>query len=161
MVTPKKRERLRIGFIGAGTVATALAIRLHSNGYPITSVASRSFSSAEALSDQVPGCTPTNDQEEVLREASIIFLTVPDDLIRDTANNLEWTAKHMVAHCSGSLGLEVLDGPRRLAAQIGILHPYQTFSNTENAGEHFSGSTLYCLRWFMLSRQGIRNKGAQ
>ena len=142
MVTPKKRSRMRIGFIGAGTVATALAIHLHSNGYPITSVASRSFASAKALSDAVPGCTATMDQEEVLKEASIIFLTVPDDVIRDTANNLEWGAHHMVAHCSGSLGLDVLDGPRRLAAQIGVLHPFQTFSSSANAGEKFSGSTF-------------------
>jgi predicted short-subunit dehydrogenase-like oxidoreductase (DUF2520 family) len=142
MVTPKNRERLRIGFIGAGTVATALAIHLHSSGYPITSVASRSFSSAQALSDEVPGCTPAKDQQDVLRDASIIFLTVPDDLIRDTANNLEWGAHHMVAHCSGSLGLDVLDGPRHLAAQIGVLHPFQTFANTVSARENVSESTF-------------------
>lgn len=142
MVTPKKRARLRIGFIGAGTIATALATQLRTNGYAITSVASRSYASAQVLADQVPGCTPAKDQGEVLKKASIVFLTVPDDVIRDTANNLEWGAHHMVAHCSGALGLDVLDGPRRLAAQIGVLHPFQTLSSTDNASEIFSGSTF-------------------
>ena len=40
---------LKIGIIGAGTVGTALAVRLRRKGYHIAAVASRSASSAQRL----------------------------------------------------------------------------------------------------------------
>ena len=43
----KKMEKLKIGFIGAGTVGTALAVRLSRRGYDIAAVSSRSLSSAQ------------------------------------------------------------------------------------------------------------------
>ncbi len=45
----------KLGFIGAGTVGTALAVRLNSAAYPVVAVASRSFSSAERLAQAVKG----------------------------------------------------------------------------------------------------------
>ena len=40
---------LKLGIIGAGTVGTALAVRLSLKGYQITAASSRSFSSAVRL----------------------------------------------------------------------------------------------------------------
>jgi predicted short-subunit dehydrogenase-like oxidoreductase (DUF2520 family) len=43
---------LKIGIIGAGTVGTALAVKLSSKGYTIAAVNSRSRSSTQRLIDQ-------------------------------------------------------------------------------------------------------------
>ena len=142
MTIAKKRERMRIGFIGAGTVGTALAIRLHEAGYPIVAAASRRLASANALAARAPGCVAMENHQDVLGVANLVFLTVPDDAILDTANGLEWEARHMVVHCSGALGLEALHGPHRLAAQTGALHPLQTFSSVNVALENLPGSTF-------------------
>ena len=47
---------LKLGFIGAGTVGTALAILLSRQGYRVTAVSSRSRASAENLAKAVAGC---------------------------------------------------------------------------------------------------------
>ena len=46
---------LKLGIIGAGTVGTALAIRLSRKGYPVAAVYSRSRASAQKLADAVGG----------------------------------------------------------------------------------------------------------
>ncbi|MBA7557469.1 hypothetical protein ES705_50227 [subsurface metagenome] len=40
---------LKLGFIGAGTVGTALSVRLSNGGYPVVAVSSRSQTSARRL----------------------------------------------------------------------------------------------------------------
>ena len=47
---------LKLGFIGAGTVGTALAVRLNAQGYQIVAVASRSRTSAERF-NKYTGCS--------------------------------------------------------------------------------------------------------
>ena len=49
-------KMLTIGFIGAGTVGTALAQLLNSKGYQIVAVSSRSLTSANNLAQVVGGC---------------------------------------------------------------------------------------------------------
>ena len=47
---------LKIGIIGAGTVGSALAIKLAKSGYTITVVSSRTYASAEKLAKAIKGC---------------------------------------------------------------------------------------------------------
>ncbi len=75
------RDLPRLGFIGAGTVATALAVALHGKGYPVVAVASRSFSSAQRLAELVSDCEPCLEKQKVIDCADVIFITTPADVI--------------------------------------------------------------------------------
>ena len=55
---------LKLGFIGAGRAATALALGLQERGYSIAAVSSRTPSSAEALAGQIDGCAYYNRPPE-------------------------------------------------------------------------------------------------
>lgn len=142
MTVTKRRGRLPVGIVGAGTVGTALAVGLQQAGYPVVAAGSRSFASAQRLAEQVPGCAAVPQLQQVVDRAELVFLTVPDDAIRDVADNLEWRTLQMAVHCSGAQPLTVLRGPRHLGAQVGALHPLQTFSSVRAALDNMPGSTF-------------------
>ena len=54
-------KKIDIGFIGAGTVGTALAVRLSGKGYPVVAVSSRTKASAQRLAQAVSGCKVYDD----------------------------------------------------------------------------------------------------
>ena len=72
---------LKLGFIGAGTVGTALAARLSQSGYPVAAVASRNQASAQKLSDAVGYCPVFDSNQAAADHAELIFITTPDDAI--------------------------------------------------------------------------------
>ncbi len=79
-----------IGFIGAGTVGTALAVRLKGKGYPVVAVASRSLSSAERLAKAVDGCRVYPQLQGVADVAKLVFVTTSDDAIGKVVAQLRW-----------------------------------------------------------------------
>ncbi len=142
MPTNRRRERIAIGFVGAGVVGSALALRLRQAGYRVTAVASRTVASAQKLTAQVEGCAAVESPQQVADRADLVFLTVPDDAILDVADGVEWRTLQMVVHCSGAKSLGVLRGPQHLGAQVGAFHPLQTFSSVQAALENLPGSTV-------------------
>jgi len=68
---------LKVGFIGAGTVGTALASRLVASGYSVAVVASRTSASAERLARAIPGCQPADNMQAVADAADLVFITTP------------------------------------------------------------------------------------
>jgi predicted short-subunit dehydrogenase-like oxidoreductase (DUF2520 family) len=134
---------LKVGFIGAGTVGTALAHRLNNTGdYNIVAVASRSFSSAEKLALSVKGCRPFNNPQSVADAADFVFITTPDRAIGEVASQLKWRAGQSVVHCSGADSTEVLHSARVQGAQVGVFHPLQTFAGIKQAIDNIPGSTF-------------------
>jgi len=136
-----------IGFLGAGTVGTALAVSLRRVGYPVVAVASRSFSSAQRLAAQVEGCRPYQSFQEVADAVQLVFVTTPDDAIAQVVAALcpsisTWCPHQMVVHCSGSLSTDVLAPARQAGAAVGSFHPLQTFASTAQAIENLPGSTF-------------------
>ena len=116
-----------IGFIGAGAMASTLAIAMHRRGYAVRAVASRTPASAERLAAGIPGCEPLSPQA-VADRSDTVFLTVPDDAIAGVAATLRWRDGQAVVHCSGALGLEVLSAAAESGATTGAMHPLQTFT---------------------------------
>ena len=131
-----------IGFIGAGRTGTALALAMSRAGYSVTAVASRSPESAQALAARIPGCGWVPDLRMVVESCDLVFLTVPDDAIAPVAAALPWRAGQAVVHCSGALSLDVLEAARERGAQVGGLHPFQTFPAGQDAAEWLPGSTF-------------------
>lgn len=132
----------KIGFIGAGTVGTALAVRLKEKGYPVIAVASRSKSSAEKLAASVPGCTAYEEKQAVADVAELVFITTPDDAIGQVASELKWHPGQSVIHCSGAHSLDALEPAKRDGAQVGAFHPLQTFANVSHAIKNLPGTTF-------------------
>ncbi len=131
-----------IGFIGAGTVGTALAVRLSEKGYPVTAVASRTFASAERLAGMVDNCQIQDNPQAVADAAEIVFITTPDDAIAGVAAQIKWHSGQSVVHCSGSDSLDILDPATKAGARAGGFHPLQTFASITYAIENIPGSTF-------------------
>lgn len=132
----------KLGFIGAGTVGTALAIRLNERGYPAVSVFSRSRASAEKLASAITGCQAAESAQAAANSADIVFITTPDDAIASVASQVSWHSGQSVIHCSGADSLEPLEPARRQGASIGAFHPLQTFASVQQALDNIAGSTF-------------------
>jgi predicted short-subunit dehydrogenase-like oxidoreductase (DUF2520 family) len=135
-------EKLKIGFIGAGTVGTALAVRLHRCGYKIAAVSSRSLSSAQRLAGMVGNVTVYSSPQEVADHAGLVFITTPDDAIPVVVDRVAWHQGQSVVHCSGADGLDILEPARMVGAQVGSFHPLQTFASIQKAIDNLPGSTF-------------------
>ena len=131
-----------LGFIGAGTVGTALAILLSSKGYRITAVSSRSTGSAENLAKAVDGCHVLDSNQQVANAAELIFITTPDDVIAKVASQIQWHAGQSVLHCSGADSTDILEPAEKAGARVGVFHPLQSYASVEQAIENTPGSTF-------------------
>ncbi|HAZ31120.1 MAG TPA: DUF2520 domain-containing protein [Dehalococcoidia bacterium] len=133
---------LKVGFIGAGTTGTALAVRLQEKGYPVVAVASRTRSSADKLAAAVSGCRSYDSKQEVANAADLVFVTTPDDVIPQVIAEVRWNAGQSVVHCSGADSLDVLEKAKSEGAQVGAFHPLQTFASVTHAIDNLPGSTF-------------------
>ena len=135
-------KMLKLGFIGAGTVGTALAVRLSSKGYQVVAVSSRSQTSAENLVRSISGCRAFNSHQDVADTAEVVFITTPDDAIATVASQLKWHAGQCVVHCSGAESTDILQPAKKSGAHVGSFHPLQTFASAKQAIENIPGSTF-------------------
>jgi len=133
---------LKLGFIGTGTVGTALAVRLSSKGYQVVAVSSRSRASAENLAQAISNCRVFDNSQDVVDIAELVFITTPDDAIANVVSQLKWHVGQSVVHCSGADSTEILLPARRSSAQAGVFHPLQTFASIKQAMENIPGSTF-------------------
>jgi predicted short-subunit dehydrogenase-like oxidoreductase (DUF2520 family) len=133
---------LKLGFIGAGTVGTALAVLLRSKGYQVVGVSSRSRDSAENLAKAVDGCPVLKNNQEVVDTADFVFITTPDDAIAGVASQTKWHNRQSAVHCSGADSTDILEPARESGAMVGSFHPLQTFAGVKQAIENIPGSTF-------------------
>ena len=132
----------KLGFIGAGTVGTALALKLNSRDYPVVAVASRSQASAGNLAERVKGCSAVSSSQDVADAAELVFITTPDDAIASVAAQVDWHRGQGVVHCCGAESTDILAPARKSGARTGAFHPLQTFASVEKALENIPGSTV-------------------
>lgn len=138
----ESEQKVRIGFIGAGTVGTALALGLGRKGYPVVAVSSRTSASAGRFARLVQGCTVMATNQAVSDNADFVFITTPDDVIPVVASQLKWHAGQSVVHCSGADTVQSLTPAAQVGAHTGGFHPLQTFANLEQAIKNVPGSTF-------------------
>jgi len=133
---------LKLGVIGAGTVGTALAVRLSSKGYQVAAVSSRSRASAQKLGGAVGGCQVFDNGQGVADTAELVFITTPDDAIASVASQIRWYAGQSVVHCSGADSTDILEPAKKTGARVGVFHPLQTFASVKQAIDNIPGSTF-------------------
>jgi len=123
---------LTVSIVGAGNLGTALALTLPPAGYPVKFVASRGKRLArpdtKRLARRVKARLVELGKEPL--DSSLIWITVPDDAIADTALRLadtqDWRGR-TVFHSSGALTSDALAPLRSRGAKVASVHPSMTF----------------------------------
>lgn len=120
-----------IAVVGAGNLATALAIALRRAGYRIEAIIARknakSLTRARILAKRL-GARVLIDRDGL--EARILWLCVPDGEIARAATSLAETFKgkgRIALHSSGALSSNELQPLRRRGAAVASVHPLMTF----------------------------------
>ncbi len=122
---------MRIGIIGGGKVGSCLGEKFGKAGL-LSGITAASPCESAALARRFGTASFTNDA--LLKEADLVLLTVPDRLIAPVAAELAQNSEpyalkeKCVLHCSGSLGLDVLQPLAEKGASVGSLHPLQSFA---------------------------------
>lgn len=134
-------ESYRLGFIGAGRLATALAWSFARRGCRVTAAASLSRADAEKLAAPISSCTVASAQA-VADACDLVFVTTPDEAIAPTVDSIDWRPGAGVVHCSGVTELSALGKAARDGAITGGFHPLQAFGDTEAAIRSLPGCTI-------------------
>ncbi len=113
---------MKISILGAGNVATQLALAFKKAGHEIVEIYNRSNEAGEELAKAVAAGF-TSDIEH-LREADIYIIAVKDDAIEERAQQLKAIGK-IVAHTSGTQSKDLLQGT---SLHFGIFYPLQTMT---------------------------------
>jgi len=135
------RSRPRLGFIGPGTVGSALARGLTAAGYPVSLFGRRPERLRRVL-DRIPGGRRSASAQALVDTSDVVFLTVPDDAIRPAAESLAWDSGKSAVHCSGASSLDLLTHAARQGAAVGVFHPLQSFATAEQAERNLPGSAF-------------------
>lgn len=122
-----------IGFVGTGALGSTMARAMYQAGYSVTAVTSRTTASAEQMMRELSGCKAMQAAQEVADCCDVVFLTVPDNVIKLVANATQWRAGQVVVHCSGATPLSTLNSAKNVDALIGTIHPLQTFGTSDGA----------------------------
>ena len=109
--------------IGAGNMATRLAIAFHDKGIKILQVFGRTASSAKALAERV-GADFSIKINQLNPGADIYIIAVNDDAVAQVASKLHLPGK-VVAHTSGSVPMSALNAS---GARTGVFYPLQTMT---------------------------------
>ena len=130
----------KLGFIGAGKVGTALAVRLSKKGYPVVAVYDVKPEAARYFTGVVSGSKAVDDKQMVADAAELVFVSTTDDFIGSTASEVKWRDGQMVLHCSGANTTALLEPARKQGALVGVFHPGQAFTDKEQAIENIAGA---------------------
>jgi len=134
----------KIGFIGAGTVATTFAIKLAEGGYPVVAVADIKLAMAQRMADRIKGCQIYDTNQGVVDTADLVIIATWDQAMIPIINQINWRPNKSVVHTSGFFGTDILEPAKRAGARVGGFHPAQLFANLDQALETLPGSA-FCL----------------
>jgi predicted short-subunit dehydrogenase-like oxidoreductase (DUF2520 family) len=140
--SPQHPARLDVGVIGAGRVGTALAVALGRAGHKVTGASAVSDASRRRVERFLPD-VPVLQPAEVISQADLVLLTVPDDALSALVTGLAATgaplAGRLLAHTSGRYGVEVLEPAAALGALPLALHPVMTFTGRPDDVDKLAG----------------------
>jgi predicted short-subunit dehydrogenase-like oxidoreductase (DUF2520 family) len=123
---------MRIGFIGAGKVATAFGRYLHTKGVPIGGYFDHHPEKTAHAGRQTRSAAFQSSADLSLH-SDIVFIATRDDQIEGTCRQLcrenSITSRHLVGHMSGAHSSRLLSDARNLGATVFSLHPLQAFAD--------------------------------
>ena len=138
----QKKKKEKIAFVGLGRVGSVLAALSVKAGYEFIGGVGRNSEKAKNTLQKI-GKGRLLSLEEVL-EADIIFITVNDEQIKKTAEQLSGLRKSLkgktFAHCSGFYDSSLLLPLEKKGAHIGSFHPVFPFVSFDFALQNLAGS---------------------
>jgi predicted short-subunit dehydrogenase-like oxidoreductase (DUF2520 family) len=138
----KHPAELQVGVVGAGRAGTVLAAALARAGHRVVAASAVSQESVRRIQRALPG-TAIRRPEQVIAEADLVLLTVPDDVLPGLVRGLAATGAplegRLLAHASGRHGLAVLEPAVRLGALPLALHPVMTFTGRSDDIDKLAG----------------------
>ncbi len=114
---------MKIVFLGAGNLATNLAMALRKSGDEIAQVYSRSEQSASKLAHKTIS-QPITQLNRLVSDADIYFICVKDDVIEEVLRHFPYKDVFLV-HTAGSVSMDVFSGHSN---NFGVFYPLQTFT---------------------------------
>ncbi len=114
---------IKVALIGAGNLATRVALELHHKGVNITQVYSRTVTSALSLARMI-GCNYVTKPEKITSSADVYLISVSDMVVGDVLKKINFNNK-LIAHTAGSIPMTDL---APYSKNIGVFYPLQTFS---------------------------------
>ena len=127
---------MRIGFIGAGKVATAFGRYLYGHGLSISGYFDRHAEKVARASKNTQS-RPYPDAPTVAQHSDIVLITTRDDQIAGVCEDLCRRncigAHHLLGHMSGAHSSRILGDATRLGASVFSLHPLQAFADEDKA----------------------------
>ncbi len=128
-----ERPSLEVGVVGCGRVGSVLGAALRRSGHRVVATSAISEESKERAARLLPG-VPVLPPDEVVRQAPVVLLCVPDDVMADLVAGLaaqgSWGAGHLVVHTSGFHGIDVLAPVVDVGGGAVAMHPAMTFTGT-------------------------------
>ncbi len=112
--------------IGAGNLATQLALSVLEKGIRIKQVYSRKIESAKELAEKVKASF-TNDLSQLIPDADLYVIAVKDSAIQEVLENLDLEEERLIVHTAGSVPMSILEG---FSNNYGVFYPLQTFSKS-------------------------------
>ena len=123
---------MKIAFIGAGNVSTALGLYFKTKGFEIQGYYSQNHQSAEKAA-QLTHAHPYISPEELINDSQMIWITTPDDQIEKVARQLSELPvpqknEKLILHASGVHSLEILNPLKDKGYQTACAHPLFAFT---------------------------------
>lgn len=115
--------------IGAGNLATQLALAMAEKGIRIQQVYSRTTKSARELAEKI-NADFTNNLTQLITGADLYIIAVKDTAIQKVLENLALDENQLIVHTAGSVPMSLLEGFTQL---YGVFYPLQTFSKARKA----------------------------
>ena len=135
--------RLAVGVIGTGRAGTALGAALARAGHAVVAASAVSEASVHRAQAAFPGVLIA-DPSQVLGQADLVLLTVPDDVLPGLVDGLAATGAplegRMLVHASGRHGLAVLEPATRKGGLPLALHPVMTFTGRPDDVDRLTGT---------------------
>lgn len=122
---------MKVGFIGAGKVATAFGLFLKDHGHKIIGYYSRSQQSAEN-SCILTEASVYDEMRLLLNDCDVVLITTPDTVIEDVAKEIAKLSNNQctLGHMSGALSTELFT-KHGIETPVFSLHPLQAFATIE------------------------------
>ncbi|MDD2910498.1 MAG: NAD(P)-binding domain-containing protein, partial [Petrimonas sp.] len=124
---------MKIAFIGAGQVSTALGLYFKNNGFEIGGYYSRSCKSTERAA-RLTHSHPYASAGELINDNQMIWITTPDDQIEAVVRQITLLPpprkdEKLVLHASGAYPLSILNPLKENGYRTACAHPLLAFGD--------------------------------
>ena len=125
-----------LSFIGAGRVASALAVAAHRAGYVVVAIYARNREKARALAQAV-GARDVTSPFGAASAADLTVVAVPDAAVAGVGATLAASGAGLagrgLVHTAAMLSSDALTAARLTGVATGVMHPLQALAGAESA----------------------------